>query len=145
MSGTNPSKNPTPYETGVNKGDSGGGMFAYVGSEWLLIGINAYRMGSVYHTTYSVPVGNYATWISGLITPPGDANGNHIVDSEDFGILKTNFGLTGGWAEGNFNGDTIVDLQDFGILKDHFGEHLPEPSMLGLLLIGGLALLRRRR
>ena len=75
---------------------------------------------------------------------PGDANLDDIVDSQDFGILKDNFGLSGGWGQGDFNGDSIVDSQDFGIHKDHFGDTLPEPATLGLLLIGGLALLRRR-
>ena len=76
---------------------------------------------------------------------PGDANGDDIVDLQDFAILKANFGTTGGWGEGNFNGDNLIDLQDFSILKAHFGEHLPEPATLGLLLVGGLALLRRKR
>lgn len=65
ISGTN---NTTPYETGVNIGDSGGGMFAYVGTEWTLIGINILRGGSPdYNTSYSVPVGNYDTWIDNII------------------------------------------------------------------------------
>ncbi|NIA08111.1 MAG: hypothetical protein GWP14_10850, partial [Actinobacteria bacterium] len=58
ISGTNPSQDPTTYETGVNTGDSGGGMFAKVSDEWTLIGINAYRgpETSPYDSTYSVPV-----------------------------------------------------------------------------------------
>jgi len=67
ISGTNAGTN-TPYETGVNMGDSGGGMFANVADEWILIGINAYRnTSSPYDTTYSVPVGDYATWINDTI------------------------------------------------------------------------------
>jgi len=88
ISGTNSNTNPTPYETGVNTGDSGGGMFAHVGGEWILIGINTGRGGSPYNTTYSVPVGDYDTWIT---------------------------------------------------------SEVPEPTTLGLLLIGGLVLLRRGR
>lgn len=150
ISGTHTNEDPTPYETGVNTGDSGGGMFAEEGGEWTLIGINAYRGpgSSPYDTTYSVPVGDYDEWIANTILESmllGDANGDHIVDLQDFGILKANFGLAGGWAEGNFNGDTVVDLQDFSILKDHFGEHFPEPATLGLLLLGGMVMLIRRR
>ena len=81
-----------------------------------------------------------------LFTTPlaGDANGDSTVDLQDFSILKANFGQPGDLAEGNFNGDSVIDLQDFGILKANFGNHLPEPVTLALLLLGGMALLRRR-
>ena len=49
-----------------------------------------------------------------------------MVDLQDFGLLKGNFGATGSvWEWGDFNGDTFVDLQDFGLLKDHFGDTYP--------------------
>ena len=80
---------------------------------------------------------------------PGDANFDGTVDLQDFGILKTNFGGPGGWAEGDFNADDTVDLQDFGLLKANFGAGetaVPEPMTL-MLLAGGafLTLLRTRK
>ena len=70
ISGTNPGQNPTDYETGVNTGDSGGGMFAYEGDEWVLIGINVGRDSEPYTTTGSVPIGNYDEWIAANVPEP---------------------------------------------------------------------------
>lgn len=85
---------------------------------------------------------------------PGDANKDGVVDLQDFGQLKDNFGVTAGatWDLGDFNADGAIDLQDFGILKDHFGhtngdsplQPVPEPGSAALLLVGLAAVLRRR-
>jgi hypothetical protein len=79
-----------------------------------------------------------------FVTLPGDVNRDNIVDSQDFGLLKDNFGQAGGWGEGDLNNDGLVDSQDFGILKDDFGSSVPEPATLAVLA-GGLLLIRRRR
>ena len=70
-----------------------------------------------------------------------------------------------GWEQGDFNGDHIVDqgdlppkllgtvdFLDFQILLDYWcpggwnfaPEQTPEPATLTMLVLGGLALLRRR-
>jgi len=53
----------------------------------------------------------------------GDADGDGVVDLDDFVILKQNFGTPAGatWSQGDFNGDGNVDLDDFVILKQNFG------------------------
>ena len=93
------------------------------------------------------------TIVSESTLTPGDANGDGSVDLQDFGLLKANFGTTGGatWAMGDFNGDENVDLQDFGLLKANFGtggagegERVPEPATLGFMAMGALFLRRRR-
>ena len=49
---------------------------------------------------------------------------------------------------GDANHDNIVDVGDLGILGSHYGQGptgiVPEPCTLSLLLLGGLALTRRR-
>jgi len=86
---------------------------------------------------------------------PGDANRDGIVDLQDFGLLKDNFGMTVGaiWDQGDFNADGAIDLQDFGILKDHFGHTtgdnpvtaVPEPASAMLILAASIGLARRKR
>ena len=88
--------------------------------------------------------------IAAISLTPGDANGDGAVDLQDFGILKANFGGSGGWAQGDFNDDGAVDLQDFGILKANFGTaapsaSIPEPATLILALLVAPAIIRRPR
>ena len=90
---------------------------------------------------------------------PGDANMDGIVDGVDFTFLKANFGAgTEGdpatWRMANFNyyeDDWLVDGADFTILKAYFGKGekftgapIPEPGCAVLLVVGALALCRRR-
>ena len=78
----------------------------------------------------------------------GDANLDTLVSADDYASVQANFGNTGdpgGTLLGDANHDGLVGADDYASIQANFGNHLPEPATLGLLLLGGLALLRRRR
>ncbi|MEQ9461729.1 MAG: hypothetical protein RIG82_12335 [Phycisphaeraceae bacterium] len=88
--------------------------------------------------------------IEGVLgTVYGDANLDGAVDLIDLSALATNFGLSGGWGEGNFNplSDGVVDLIDLSTLASNFGfvAAVPEPAGAALVGLGALAALRRSR
>jgi hypothetical protein len=84
-----------------------------------------------------------------------DINQNGTVDFADFAILADDFGrmMLPPGERSDINQNGAVDFADFVILADDFGKmtlppgaaHIPEPSGIALLLIGGLALLLRRQ
>ncbi len=53
-----------------------------------------------------------------------DFNEDGIVDIQDFGMLRDNFGIESGanFSQGDANEDGMIDIQDFGLLKDNFGQ-----------------------
>ncbi|MEM7680779.1 MAG: dockerin type I domain-containing protein [Planctomycetota bacterium] len=96
-----------------------------------------------------------ATFVEATSGLEGDANGDGVVDLLDFDILAGHFGsATGnGITDGDFNEDGVVDLLDFDILAGNFGasspaallEAVPEPASLGVLGVGAVVCLRRRK
>ena len=89
--------------------------------------------------------------VSGAVAcNPGDANNDGVVDLLDLDILGRNYGQTGAaCGDGDFNGDGVVDLLDLDTLGQHYGDTyggaVPEPATVGLLVLGGLVLVRRKR
>ena len=83
----------------------------------------------------------------------GDANGDGVVDSADYIMVKTHLGGAPG-AEGvggDLDGDGTVDWDDLQILQTALtagagaGTPIPEPATMGLLAFGAFAMIRRRR
>jgi len=125
----------------------------------LLVLVRAYEN---IHNDYSGTEfdGHFADCIVVSVTPesatPGDTNGDGVVSDQDYDVFVSEFGATGDLAS-DFNGDGKVDLEDFVILRGNFGYGVesapaaapgaitPEPATMMLLIMGGFALIRRRR
>ena len=95
----------------------------------------------------------YITGLSALV--PGDTNSDGVVDAADYITLTRNFGQSAnsGPSYGDFNDSGATDWNDLQILMNAMNgggtggasATTPEPATLGLLAIGALAVLRRRR
>jgi hypothetical protein len=86
--------------------------------------------------------------VDGTGTFRGDFNLDGIVNGTDLSIMSGGFGTTTGFAGGNANCDATVNGTDLSILSSVFGNvataAIPEPLTIGLLSLGGVAILRRR-
>lgn len=87
---------------------------------------------------------------------PGDLNFDHSVNFSDLGVLGQHYQTAGqSWSTGDLNGDGSVNFNDLGILGQNYGRTspsavgaavpAPEPGILGLVGIGLIPMLRRRR
>jgi hypothetical protein len=97
-----------------------------------------YELNHYFHTSY------------------GDSNLDRATDFGDFQTLLNHWQASGptiGWAQADFNGDGVVDFLDFQILLNYWNpggwnyapSQTPEPASMTLILLGGLALLRRKK
>lgn len=81
------------------------------------------------------------------------------VDITDFNALSANFApsgtpgavFVGNWHLGNFDGDGDIDITDFNALSANFApssygaQSIPEPTSIGLILVGVVLLAQLRR
>ena len=97
--------------------------------------------------------GPYAPYLEITFTAPavpGDCDRDGDVDGTDLATLGLNWapsGTTKVWEEGDFDADGDVDgtdLATLGLAWNPAGT-VPEPATMSLLVLGGLALIRRKR
>lgn len=119
----------------------------YLGNTTLLKNFDAYKLG-LYVDFGLISL----TLVDDSIA--GDASGDGVVDSIDFGILISNYGVLSAatFAMGDFNFDGKVTTLDFNILAENFNSapavspaQAPEPGTLSLLAIAGGAFVITRR
>lgn len=94
-----------------------------------------------------------AALVDGLASPykTGDANLDGVVNGEDFLVWNANKFTAGtAWSDGDFNGDGNIDGLDFiqwnaNKFTSSLPVAVPEPSSGLFVLLGCLAIVRRRR
>ena len=99
-----------------------------------------------------------------MFTLLGDANLDGTVNSEDFTLFSEHLGQSGmTWDDGDFNYDGTVNAEDFTLFSANLNQsatlaanalgaanginlaNVPEPICAGMMVMGGLGILRRRR
>jgi len=102
--------------------------------------------------------GTFVSGPSGYIPPlPGDVNDDGLVGAVDVSRSITSWGMTGASrTDGDLNADGIVGEADYALVKAYWAwgagtlppeppGPTPEPATLGMLGLGGLAALLKRR
>ena len=152
-------------ETTFGGGDSGGPGFILDSDQYFLTTVNTFTfewLGRPSTPLFGSGLGGilvpaYTDWIDSVLAEipllPGDFNEDGDVDEFDFAAWQANFPTASGatLAMGDANGDGDVDPFDFAVWQANYPypppsepTGTPEPATLGLLLVGGLALLKRR-
>jgi autotransporter-associated beta strand protein len=113
-------------------------------------------VGSGAQFTSPLITGTGVLQVSAFVGTPlgGDFNADGQVNGADLAVWQTNLGLTGALqSQGDANGDGMVDSADFLLWQSQLGQlpsaaaaasAVPEPTSLGLLILGGAMMLRRR-
>ena len=84
-----------------------------------------------------------------IVCDPGDADRDGDVDDDDLSLLLANWGSENATCQkGEFSGQAPVDDDDLSLLLANWtgaAGAVPEPATIGLIALGGVALLRRKR
>jgi hypothetical protein len=77
----------------------------------------------------SVVIGAATTDVNMGTLLEGDANGSHIINIQDFGILAATYGkavdVSGYDARADFNRSGNINIADFGLLASNYGKYSP--------------------
>jgi hypothetical protein len=87
----------------------------------------------------------------GDVCNPGDANNDLLVSADDYASVQGAFGNTGTIGiPGDANCDGLVSADDYASVQSNFGTTyggapIPEPTTIGLLAMGMIAIIRKRK
>jgi hypothetical protein len=149
---------------GYWNGASGIISSAAAGNSHLLTTLGYRTGGSAFNSAPGSPFDGVNTSSSDVLvkyTYYGDANLDGVVNGGDYHQIDVGFGMhLTGWSNGDFNYDGVVDGSDYSLIDNTFNQisatganplaiiasaAVPEPTTLGLLWIGAMGLLGRRR
>jgi len=151
------------YEYMFAPGDSGGGIFVESDGAYLLVGVNSFLWANDGSPDASygdvggfTSVADYADWLDGIIAAQaisGDLNGDGFVGQADLDIVLAEWGNSAPLADprADVNGDNFVGQFDLDYVLAEWGQGTPpmapapEPTMLALLALGGMAVIRHRQ
>ena len=126
------------------------------------LGGGLYHIDSFFDVFTELSVDGGSSWIASdtstrmTLEPavlPGDVNGDGYVGGLDLTAVITNWGVNPATrSQGDLSGDGTVSGPDYTEVITYWGtgtppeppSSIPEPATLGLLLLGGLVMLRRR-
>lgn len=139
---------------GGNQANLGGNFRYDDGGTWKtfaeMTGTDWYTLS--YDSDYRGLGGGYTVLQTVSAAPDADTNGDGVVDAADYIILKRNMGQSAnsGPSYGDFDNSGTTDWDDLQTLISGMGagggvSSVPEPATLGLLALGALAAIRRRR
>ena len=105
------------------------------------------------NVTYSADLSAYRDEIYQVIGLPGDLNHDGVVNGLDLSVVATNWLKMGSDVPGDANHDGVVNGLDFSLIASNWDASLssgsnssamqvPEPSTVGLIIIGAALLLR---
>ena len=87
--------------------------------------------------------------LRGFFLTHADANLDGAVDDNDLSLVLAHWGQRTGFPHGNLNSDARVDDDDLSVLLSTWTGPLavpvPEPATMSLLVVGGVAILCKRR
>ena len=142
-----------------------GGLVLDQGDVFTLIDVGTSIIGTFIGLAQGDSVGNFGgidlfiSYVGGdgndvtLVVPlPGDVDLDGFVDGDDLSTIISYWGQSLGRKFGDLNSNGIVDGPDYAEVLSYWNpppeppsQATPEPATLALLLIGALALLRRRK
>ncbi|MEM6330349.1 MAG: trypsin-like serine protease [Planctomycetota bacterium] len=159
---------PLPLESAPARGDSGGPLLVEINDEFLIAGVlsgGTTPWGSIGDISWWTGIQDYQAEIEALggvfaslipDLPPGDFNGDGVVDGADYAYWRNNLGGDESLLNGNGDGLGNIGLGDLIIWRAGFGggqepgavAAAPEPSAVLLATLAsvlGISAVRRPR